>query len=207
MKRIIPTAIAIAFGIVVLLDFFISHPLLDNVGAILADWAVILAAFALILGILNVLTVHMNRTIRREKGWPYGLVLVAVLLVVLILGLMPGAGGPETPAIRWLFQNVYSPLQATIFSLLAFYIVSAAYRVFRARSIEASILLVAGVIVLLGQVPVGQSIWNQLPGIKDWIMQVPATAGMRGIILGGALGAVATGLRVLLGIDRPYVER
>ena len=96
MKRIVPTAIAITFGIVVLLDFFISHPLLDRIGAILADWAVILAAFALILGILNVLSVHLNRTVRREKGWPYGLVLVIALLAVLILGLMPGAGGPPS---------------------------------------------------------------------------------------------------------------
>jgi len=58
----------------------------------------------------------------------------------------------------------------------------------------------------LGQVPVGAVLWDQLPIIKDWVLDVPALAGMRGILLGVGLGTAATGMRVLLGIDRPYAE-
>ena len=75
------------------------------------------------------------------------------------------------------------------------------------KSFETGLFVIFGVIVLLGQVPVGAVISNgQLPIIKDWVLDVPALAGARGILLGVALGTVATGLRVLVGIDRPYVD-
>jgi hypothetical protein len=74
------------------------------------------------------------------------------------------------------------------------------------KSLETGLFVTFGVIVLLGQVPIGARLWDQLPVIKDWVLEVPALAGARGILLGVALGTAATGLRVLLGIDRPYVD-
>jgi hypothetical protein len=74
------------------------------------------------------------------------------------------------------------------------------------KSFETGLFVVFGILVLLGQVPVGAMLWDQLPVIKDWVLDVPALAGARGILLGVALGTAATGLRVLLGLDRPYVD-
>jgi hypothetical protein len=101
---------------------------------------------------------------------------------------------------------VLFPLEATLFSLLAFFVIAAAYRAFRVKSFETGLFVVFGILVLLGQVPVGAMLWDQLPVIKDWVLDVPALAGARGILLGVALGTAATGLRVLLGLDRPYVD-
>jgi hypothetical protein len=89
---------------------------------------------------------------------------------------------------------------------MAFFIASAAYRAFRIRSFETGLLVVFAMIVLLGQVPAGFQLWEDFPLVKEWVLRVPVLAGARGILLGVALGIIATGLRVLLGADRPYAD-
>jgi hypothetical protein len=198
-KRSVATAIAISVGLFVLLDFFVQNAFIGTLKFVFVRWAIIVAAFAMILGFFNVLIVHLNKILRFKQGWFYSIFLVLTMMTVLILGLIEGPRGPLTSQI---FQYVLFPLQATIFSLLAFFVASAAYRVFRLRSWESALLVITGIIVLLGQVP----LWGALRSFKEWILEVPSMAGARGILLGVALGTVATGLRVLLGIDRPYSE-
>lgn len=199
VKRSVATAIAISVGLFVLLDFFVQNAFIGTLKFVFVRWAIIVAAFAMVLGFFNVLIVHLNKILRFKQGWFYSIFLVLTMMVVLILGLIQGPQGSLTSRI---FQYVLFPLQATIFSLLAFFVASAAYRAFRLRSWESALLVITGVIVLLGQVP----LWGALATFKEWILGVPSMAGARGILLGVALGTVATGLRVLLGIDRPYSE-
>jgi hypothetical protein len=153
---------------------------------------------------VNVLTVHLGKLYGREKGWGYSMVLLGALFFTLAVGFL--TGGPTSAWVQDLFETVLFPLEATLFSLLAFFVVTAAYRAFRVKSFETGLFVVFGILVLLGQVPVGAMLWDQLPVIRDWVLDVPALAGARGILLGVALGTVATGLRVLLGLDRPYVN-
>jgi hypothetical protein len=108
--------------------------------------------------------------------------------------------------MQTIFESILFPLEATLFSLLAFFVITAAFRVFRVKNFETGLFVIFGLIVLLGQVPVGAEVWPQFPIIKNWVLEVPALAGARGILLGVALGAIATGMRVLLGIDRPYAS-
>jgi hypothetical protein len=199
VKRSVATAIAIGVGLFVLLDFFVQNAFIWTLKFVFIRWAIIVAAFAMILGFFNVLIVHLNKILRFKQGWFYSIFLVLTMMIVLILGLIEGPQGSLTSRI---FQYVLFPLQATIFSLLAFFVASAAYRAFRLRSWESALLVITGVIVLLGQVP----LWETLTSFKEWILGVPSMASARGILLGVALGTVATGLRVLLGIDRPYSE-
>jgi hypothetical protein len=199
LKRSVTTAIAISVGLFVLLDFFVQNAFIGVLKFVFVRWAIIVAAFAIILGFFNVLIVHLNKILRFKQGWFYSIFLVLTMMVVLLLGLIEGPQGSLTSRI---FQYVLFPLQATIFSLLAFFVASAAYRAFRLRSWESALLVMTGVIVLLGQVP----LWEALTVAKERILEVPSMAGARGILLGVALGTVATGLRVLLGIDRPYSE-
>ena len=199
VKRSVATAIAISVGLFVLLDFFIQNAFIGTLKFVFVKWAIIVAAFAMVLGFFNVLIVHLNKILRFKQGWFYSIFLVLTMMIVLILGLIEGPQGSLTSRI---FQYVLFPLQATIFSLLAFFVASAAYRAFRLRSWESALLVITGVIVLLGQVP----LWEALTSFKEWILGVPSMASARGILLGVALGTIATGLRVLLGIDRPYSE-
>ncbi len=194
-------------GSIVFLDYFVADPTLGAVGHTLVMWVTILAAVAFGLGLLNLMRVHGGRVMQGRPGWPYSLALLGALLVTLLLGLAPGSSGGNEPALSWLFAYVYQPLSAAIFSLLAFYIAFAAYRALRLRTWEAGGLLVACVIVLLGQIPLGAQAWGALPQARTWLLAVVSTAAMRGIIIAAALGAILTSLRVILGIDRQYLDK
>ncbi len=107
----------------------------------------------------------------------------------------------------WVYDKVFAPLQATMFSLLAFYIASAAFRAFRARSVEATLLLLAGAVVMLGQVPLGDQITGGVAGeIHAFLMSYVVKGGQRAIIIGASLGVLATGLRIVLGLERSYLS-
>jgi hypothetical protein len=204
ISRILSTVVAMAVGLVVLADFFVNSDTIDALGLYLIRTASIVAAFALVLGVVNVLTVHLNKVYSRDKGWGYSMLLLGAMFFTLGVGFL--TGGPGSAQVQEIFESVLFPLEATLFSLLAFFVVTAAYRTFRVKSFETGLFVIFGMLVLLGQVPVGTRLWDQLPVIKDWVLEVPALAGARGILLGVALGTAATGLRVLLGIDRPYVD-
>lgn len=204
VTRILSTVVAMAAGLLVLADFLVNSTTIDALGLYLVRTASVVAAFTLVLGMVNVLTVHLNKIAIRDQGWPYSMVLLAALLFTMGVGFL--TGGPASAQMQDIFETVLFPLEATLFSLLAFFVITASYRAFRVRNFETGLFVVFGVIVLLGQVPVGAMLWDQFPVIKDWVLDVPALAGARGILLGAALGTAATGLRLLLGIDRPYVD-
>ncbi|MDP7423030.1 MAG: hypothetical protein QGH40_14200 [bacterium] len=105
----------------------------------------------------------------------------------------------------FIFKHIFEPLSSTMFALLAFFIASAAFRAFRAKSFEASLLLVAAIIVMLGRVPIGRSISPYLPRLAEWIMNFLNTAGQRAIMIGAALGVIAASMKIIIGVDRAYL--
>jgi hypothetical protein len=206
LKRMLPVAIAITSGLFVLTSVFVENEL-DEFGTYFVDTAVIVAAFALFLGLFNVARVHARKIRQREQGSRYSFVLLAGMLIVLAIGLPPLADqphGPSQPIVRWLFDNVQAPIQASLSALLVFFTVTAAYRLLRVRNAESALMLVAALLVLVGQATVG--LIPILPEVKDWILAVPALAGVRGILLGVALGTLLTSIRLLLGVERPYSD-
>jgi hypothetical protein len=95
-------------------------------------------------------------------------------------------------------------MAATMFSLLAFFIASAAFRAFRIRSTEALLLAIAAFVLMIGRVPIGNALHPLIPAGADWLMEVPQNAAKRGILIGAALGVMATGIRLILGIEKTY---
>lgn len=93
-----------------------------------------------------------------------------------------------------------------MYALLVFYIASAAFRAFRARNIEATLMLSAAILVMIGRVPIGMAVSNMFPKLANWIMCVPNSAGQRGIIIGATIGVIAVGLKTILGIERSYLR-
>ncbi len=113
--------------------------------------------------------------------------------------------GLEGRVFTWFYDHVFDPCNSTMFALLAFFIASAAFRAFRARNVEAALLLGAAILVMLGRVPIGSLLSESFPYIADWLVDVPNNAGRMAIMMGAALGAVATGLRVILGLERSHL--
>lgn len=171
--------------------------------------AVLTAAFA--IGIINLTRVHMINIRRKRPAWRYSVLLLVCLYSMAIFSVIasPFALDPEgavipagliafaTPIWVFLYYKVLVNINSTIFSLLAFFIVSAAYRAFKARNVESTILLAAGLLVVIGQAPIADLIWPGFSVIRDWILAFPNTAGQRGILIGAALGILAFSVRRL----------
>ncbi len=206
------TVVAVVVGVFVLANIFISQWPLDRfgglgravngIGYLLVSWVAIVFAFALFLGFFNVVSVHVNRIKSTKPDAIYSIVLLVSLFITLAVGLT----GLNSTGTQFIFNYILQPLEATFFALLALFIATAAFRSFRIRNLETFFFVLFAIIVLLGQVPLGIYLWAEFPVIKDWILNVPTLAGVRGILLGVALGTIATGLRVLLGAERPYTD-
>jgi hypothetical protein len=191
-------------GIVMMVQFFIPHPVSVAFYDLTTKWIRIVSAFALVLGVGSLILYHTDRLRRRRPGWEYSIVTLVALVVTAVIGLGWGVK-PGSPLQEVLFKNMLVPLNASMFAILAFYMASAAYRAFRARTKEAALLLIAAFVVMLGMVPVGEAIWRKLPEVAEWVLSVPNMAAKRAIVFGVALGAIATSLKVILGIERGWL--
>jgi hypothetical protein len=214
MRREVPLIITGIVGITLIMSYFIPHTPFNLLQDLFTDWYLIVAAFAIILGILNLLRISLDKAYKKQKDWFFGLMVVLSFLMIVIPGLFFSGGrgfqNPGTPFF-WIYFYIYIPLMSTMFALLAFFVASASYRAFRARNKEATMLLLAAFFVMLGRVPIGYylSSWlpesYQLAAVADWIMDFPQTAGQRAIMIGIALGIVSNSLRVILGLERAYI--
>ena len=202
MKRNLPVAISFVAGLFMIFDFTFKSAFIQGAAKHLQNWSVVVAAFALGLGAVSLLRLHGRNIARRTPGWINSAVLLAALLFMTFQGI---AFGTKDKWYMFAFDNMLTPLSAAVYASLAFYIASAGYRAFRVRSLEAGILLGAGLIVLLGRAPLGDAISPYLPMAANWIINVPNVAGQRGIIICSAIGVMASGLRVLTGLDRGYL--
>jgi uncharacterized membrane protein len=215
MKRTFPLMLCFLFGVFGIIPFLIPHPIVQNFDEYVRnDILRILAAFALVLALGSLLRVHANKIKRKQRNWEYSWILIISFIVSSIIGLVGGVAG-EGPLptiigsfpfdIQTLYENIIIPLASSMFALLAFFMASASYRAFRARSTEATLLLAAAFIVMIGVLPLGHNISPHLPGFAQWVLNVPNVAGQRGILFGIALGAVATALKIILGIERKWL--
>jgi len=262
MQTTLPVLLTFIMGIFMILMFFM--PQFANAESLATRWTTIVWGFALLLGIDSLILGHLRKIKKGGTQSIHSWGLIIAFFVTLFWGFFAWwkYGNPFAPqsSFLWMFRYIYLPLDATMFALLAFFIASAAYRAFRARSMESTLLLIAATIVMMGRVPLGGAVFvaffvafmlmmgiymlyestkysgfdklirliagivflgiiipilnpsyakafaNFIPGLADWVMQVPNTAGQRGIALGLLLGGIAFSLRVLFGIERGYLR-
>ena len=214
MKRQVPLVLCFVFGIVMIFTRFSPHATSQELYQGILKWGLIISPFPLVLAVITLIQVHLSRIRRRTEYWQYSIVVFAGMITMVVLGVPFGI---EHAGFQWLFAYVQVPMEATMFSLLAFFIASAAYRAFRARTFEATLLLVAALIVMIGNVPIGDRIWNIFTSwiswmpenatswARQWILDNPNLAARRGIILGVGLGVISQSIRIILGIERSYL--
>jgi len=212
MRREIPLFITGIVGVVFVVAYFIPHEPFSRMDGWFSDWFSIVQACAIVLGALNLMVVSGQKIARKKPDWGYALVIIVFFVFVLIIGLTGGENFRDTGTpFDWIFQYMYNPLSATMYAILAFFVASASYRAFRARNAEATLLLFAAFLVMLGRVPVGDWLTQFMPvgyrmsDVASWIMNFPQTAGQRAIMIGIALGLVSTSLRIILGIERSHL--
>ena len=195
-----------------MVQYFIPHAPFSNLSDWFSDWFSIVQACAIWLGALNLIKISLLKVSQQKKDWGYAAVVIACFVTVVAIGFISGEDFRDTgTSFTWMYDWVYTPLSSTMFAILAFFVASASYRAFRARNLEATLLLVAAFVMMLGRVPVGNIISGfmpegyQLGNLSSWIMSAPQVAGMRAINIGIALGIVSTSLRIILGIERSHL--
>ena len=200
--RIVAAGVAIAFGLLVLLGYLIPVAMLLEIRLALVQWAVIMAAFAVLVGVFNLFGVHWQKIRTRQKGMAYSILLIFSLFITAVLGV---AGGTNSSVLNFALDAIIVPAEATLMALLAVTLIYASARLLLRRTDLMSIIFLGiAIVILLMSAPLP---FGKIPGaeVVDWfITNFFAVAGARGILIGVALGALTTGLRVLFGIDRPY---
>lgn len=161
-------------------------------------WAVVLSGFALLLGVANVSWVHLRRVMAGQTGWQHSLALLAALLVVFAAG-MVSPTGVRSPVVEWLFDSVIAPGQAALFALLALFMAGAAYRYLRIGRPGAVWILAGVALVLMVQMLAAHAILPaSLAALTGWIVDVPAMAALRGVLLGSSFALLVVAFRFLL---------
>jgi len=210
LKNPVSTAVAIGVGIIVLAGYFI--PSFTNIRFILLRTGLVLAAVALLVGIINLITVHIKKLGADSENSGYSLILVIALLATLIIGIVDMVqtylvGNPNFQMTNWIFTNIQLPIESSLLAVTAVSLTYAAASILRKRMDLFSIVFFFVVIlVLLGSFSIPPATLPFLQVIREWILRVPALGGARGLLLGIALGTITTGIRILMGTDRPYGE-
>lgn len=202
--RIVSLILAILTGLIVLIGYFV--PAVAPLQAIVLNWTIILAGIATLVGVFNLILVHGTKITRREKGAIYSAILLLCLFLTFIFGLVVG---PDHAGMRFVVNGIIVPVEATLMALLAVTLLYASIRLLRRRTDLMSMVFLGTALLLMvasATLPFGEvSALNNF--LRPWFQHVLALGGARGILIGVALGTLTTGLRVLLGSDRPYGDR
>jgi hypothetical protein len=235
MKTTLPIIVAFLSGLIMVVGFFVNpeRSYLGNIEEDVLQWGTIVGGFTLLLGVVSIVRINSKTVSARKKGWIFNLATLISVFAMAIPSILPLSGdsnfgkifysvfpeswgslfGTGTGSIYdWLFNYLDAPMMATMFAMLAFYIASAAYRAFRARNAEATLLLVTAVLVMLWRIPMGEAFLrlfgDNVPGyINTYVMNGANVAVQRGIVIGAALGAASMSLRIMLGIERTYMGK
>jgi hypothetical protein len=205
----LPFIIAIICTIICLFSFFYPGTPVDAAASTLYSWVVIATSIAIVVGLINVLRIWTRETVKRTPGrWYIAVYGIVLALVMVISGLAEGSQSvslrPGSPSsiIKWFYQNFYLYGGMAGSALSGLWMVTAAYRAFRARTVESALFLIGGVFLTLKNAPIGGVIWGGFPQIADWIQKMPYSATMKALYISMGLGIIAYALRFYLHKER-----
>lgn len=228
-KRILTVVVVFFAGLYFPVEFYIPrHNFLTPFRDSVSNLVQVLAAFTFGLGVVNLVLIHGRHVLRRTTNLPFSLAFFAGFLLMTVVGFIQRyspqlwakkAGSGQV--VFWegmhklLFEGMLLPLTSTVFSLLAFFIVSAAYRAFRIRTLEAGLLMAAAIIVMLANVPVGTWLtswlpaegwlkWLRLENAAIWLTTQINAPTQRAILFGLWVGALGAALRIWLSLERTF---
>ena len=216
-RKELPIVITALCALLMICAYFFKIPEAKSASTTVQTWMLVMVNFSVVVGFVMVIRMHKRRIDKRQPGdksWLYSVWLIVLLIAYVLLGIY-GVESTRTAAptndwtFNWVYSNAVVALDSAMYSLLAFFIASASFRAFKARTKEAGVLLISGAITMLYNAPAGSAIFGPLApsfnDLGDWILNVPNMAGFRGILIGAAVGAISLGIRVLTGRERGYL--
>lgn len=226
LRVLIPSLITAIVGLILVIAVFVPAEPFDTLNRNFSNYFNIVAVFAFILGGGNLMRINLEKATKKRgsEGFFAGVTLVGFVFTLVTGTLKLKTNGTIDPIFdydgdgtwfKFMSDSAFDPLSAAMFSLLAFFVASASYRAFRARTKEATLLLVAASIILLGRTPLGHALtgwlpqaldWLRIENMSNWVMSVPNLAGQRAILVGIALGIISTSLKLILGLERSHLS-
>lgn len=204
MRSPVALIVAILTALVILAGYFIPNPALTAIRTPMLDWAVILSGVAGLVAILYLIFgIHWSRVkVEGLKQWQ-SLVVIIAFLLTLITGFFLG---PTNPAFQRVVTSIQTPIESSLMALLAVTLTFASLKLLQRQRNWMGIIFFFTVIVFLILNSGLLSFTDNIPVLRNLLsgLQLIPTAGARGILLGVALGSLATGIRILIGADRPY---
>jgi hypothetical protein len=197
-----PIVLGFICAFIVIFSNFIMMPEMNVVVNDIKNFTSIITGFALFVGLIGIIRLHINNITKKKPLWFHSLSLLIILVLFIFVGLIYGQPSPQ---LKWMYDAIYGPLTATTYSLLAFWVCSAAYRAFNVRTWESSILLITGLLVFFGVQPIASLISPYFLTANDFIQNVLNVGGSRGIIIGIGIGIISLGLRIILGMERSWM--
>jgi len=197
--RRIPMLITAVIVSLIVFEYFFDVQAATTMSENVQRWAVVVMAFTLGLGAINLFQIHGAKVLRKGKEWYLSVWLLFIMVLTIVFGIV---SGPFEDSFRFLYEDVFMHLGGTATALQGFFILSAAYRTFRARNLEAAFLVGAGILMCFYQAPFGVLIWKGFNVIGSWLFTVAVSSAFRGIIIGSAIGAIAVGVRIVLGREK-----
>ena len=228
MNYKLPLIITFCAGVLMILAEFIPHRPFSQLSGRIEIWFMIIAGFAIVLGQLSLLKMNIIKVTSKAENWQFHLATIISFAVMFLFGILFGmqrqaglmghgemiSNALGAKPFDYIFANMYQHLMAAMFSMLAFYIASAAYRAFIARTLESTLLLSVSILVMLGNTSIGTAITSNLPeglrffhlpNLSAFIMDFPNTAGQRAIMIGAGIGVIGSSLRIILGLERSWL--
>ncbi|HXF69338.1 MAG TPA: hypothetical protein VNK89_05995 [Thermoflexus sp.] len=202
LRRALPAGILSLVIVLILVPYIWPQPILRQV---LTEVGSTLLAYATVVGFLSFLEAHFRRVGARGEGWPYSLIAALTALAVLFLSLLEG--GLVGPWTGWLYRYGLLPLEASLGALLPFFMVLALWRMLRARRSVYSLIFVAGVLAMLIIHSPGIPIPSLFGSFYETFLAPLATGGVRGLLMGVAVGVIVMVVRTLLWMDQPLGRR
>lgn len=204
VKKNIPLIVTFLIGIVLVFEWFIPTDLGNQVGTGIREAGIIINSFAIMAGVIGLYLNETRKIMKRRDDWPYSIWMIIVVSLYIAVGVPLGY---QSDTYQWIYNSILMPLGATMYGAISFYIAAAAYRVLKFRSLQAVVLLLPAMILILGNTPMITSFWTGFVDFGSWIMSNITQPVYTGIMVGVALGTMATGVRTLLGLETGWLGR
>jgi hypothetical protein len=204
VKKNIPLIVTFLIGIILVFEWFIPTDIGNQVGTGIRESGIIINSFAVMAGVIGLYLNETRKIMRKRDDWPYSVWMIIVVSLYIAIGVPLGY---QSDTYQWIYNSILMPLGATMYGAISFYIAAAAYRVLKFRSLQAVVLLLPAMILILGNTPMLTSFWTGFVDIGSWIMSYITQPVYTGIMVGVALGTMATGVRTLLGLETGWLGR
>jgi len=204
VKRTVPLALTFLIGLILIFEWFIPTGPGDMIGSAIREWGVVIGSFAIMVGAVGLYGRHIKNIQKKGTDWLFSIWMILVVSLFIIVGITLGH---QDTNYQWIYTTIYQPLSASMYGAISFYIAASSYKILRLRSKEAAVLLIPAAILLLANTPIISSMWGGFSVAGGWLMSVITEPAYRGIMIGTALGTLATGIRTLLVMETGWLGR